>query len=388
MRGHREERIPLFSYVSIEERIPAKHPLRGIGSLANEALKRLDRTLEQLYASAGRPSIPPEQLLLALLLQAIYGLRSERLLLEQLNYNMLYRWFVGLGADDPLWHHSSFSKNRERLLNEKVLSRFLETLLAMEEVKPLLSNDHFSVDGTLLQAWASHNSLKPVDVQQEGSQSNATPPWPPGQGFDPPETDSGGRQKRKRASRDFHGKRFSNRTHRSSTDADARLARRSQAHPALLSYRGHLLMDNRHHLVVDSRVTLADGYGEREAAQQMVAALRGEHPRTIGADKGYDTKGFVRFMRWLGVTPHVAQAINRTGGSAIDVRTTRHPGYRQSLNARRGIEKVFGWIKQAAGLRQCKHRGRDAVGSVFSLHVIAYDMVRLGNILKARVAVT
>ena len=158
MRGHREERIPLFSYVSIEERIPAKHPLHGIGSLANEALKRLDRTLEQLYASAGRPSIPPEQLLLALLLQAIYGLRSERLLLEQLNYNMLYRWFVGLGADDPLWHHSSFSKNRERLLNEKVLSRFLETLLAMEEVKPLLSNDHFSVDGTLLQAWASHNS--------------------------------------------------------------------------------------------------------------------------------------------------------------------------------------------------------------------------------------
>ena len=188
--------------------------------------------MEQLYASAGRPSIPPEQLLLALLLQAVYGLRSERLLLEPLNDNMLYRWFVGLGADDPLWHHSSFSKNRERLLNEKVLSRFLETLLAMEEVKPLLSNDHFSVDGALLQAWASHNSLKPVDGRQEGSQSNATPPWPPGQGLGRPETDSGGRQKRKRASRDFHGKGFSNRTHRSSTDADARLARRSPAHPA------------------------------------------------------------------------------------------------------------------------------------------------------------
>ena len=178
MRGHQEGTISLFSYVSIEERIPAKHPLRRIRLLANEALKGLDRTFEQLYACSGRPSIPPEQLLRSLLLQAIYGLRSERLLLEQLDYNMLYRWFVGLGADDPIWHQTSFSKNRERLLNQKVLSLFLEKLLGMEEVKPLLSNDHFSVDGTLLQAWASHNSLKPVDGQQDSGQNNSTPPSP------------------------------------------------------------------------------------------------------------------------------------------------------------------------------------------------------------------
>ena len=392
LRGHQEGTISLFSYVSIEERIPAKHPLRRIRFLANEALKGLDRTFEQLYACSGRPSIPPEQLLRSLLLQAIYGLRSQRLLLEQLDDNMLYRWFVGLGADDPIWHQTSFSKNRERLLNQKVLSLFLEKLLGMEEVKPLLSNDHFSVDGTLLQAWASHNSLKPVDGQQDSGQNNSTPPSPPaspcqaGQGFGNTETASGGKQKQ-RASRDFHGERFSNSTHRSSTDADARLARRSKAHAALLSFLGHVLMDNRHHLVVDSRVTLANGYGERDAAQQMVDALTGEHPRTIGADKGYDTQGFVRFMRWRGVTPHVAQNTKRKGGSAIDQRTTRHPGYRQSLNARRGIEKVFGWIKQAAGLRQCKHRGRSTVGGVFLLHVIAYDMVRLANILKAKVAV-
>lgn len=320
--------------------------------------------------------LPPEQLLLALLLQAIYGLRSERLLLEQLDCNLLYRWFVGLAADDPIWHHSSFSKNRERLLNERVLALFLETLLGMEGVKPLLSNEHFSVDGALLQAWASHASLKAVDAQHHQGQDNSTPPAPParpGQGFCNTETTSAGKQK-KRGKPDFHGERFSNGAHRSTYDPDARLARRSTAHPALLSFLGHVLMDNRHHLVVDSRLTLANGYGERAAAQEMVANPKGKHPRTIGADRGYDTKGFAGFMRWCGVTPHVARNTKRKGGSAIDQRTTRHPGYRQSLNARRGIEKVFGWIKQAAGLRQCKHRGRDRVGGVFLLHMIAYDM--------------
>ena len=251
------------------------------------------------------------------------------------------------------------------MLNEKVLSLFPEKLLGMEEVKPLPSNDHFSLDGTLLQAWASHGSLKSVDGQQDGDQDDSTPPTPPSQpvqGFGKTDRDSGGREKKKRAKPDFHGERLSNRTRRSSSDPDVRLARRSKAHPALLSFLGHVLMDNRHHLVVDRRVTLANGYGEREAAQRMVAALAGEHPGTIGADKGYDTKGFVAFMRWLGVTPHVARNTNRTGGSAIDQRTTRHPGYRQSLNARRGIERVYGWIKQAASLRQCKHRGRKHCG--------------------------
>ena len=390
MRGHQEETIALFSYVSTEERIPSKHPLRRIRSLAHEVLKHVEKRFDKLYGSAGRPSIPPEQLLLALLLQAIYGLGSERVLLEQLNYNLLYRWFVGLSPDDPVWHHSSFTKNRERLLNEKVLSLFLEKLLGMEEVKSLLSNEHFSVDGSLLQAWASYSSLKAVDRQENWEQDDGASPSPPseaGQGFGK-EKDSGeSKQKKSLASRDFQGKRFSNQIHRSSYDPDARLARRSKAHPALLSYRGHVLMENRYHLAVDSRLTLADGYGERAAAQEMMAAQPGEHPRTIGADKGYDSKGFVEFMRWRGITPHVSQNSNRLGGSAIDGRTTRHEGYRQSLNARKGIEKVFGWIKQAAGFRQCKHRGREKVSGVFLLHVIAYDMVRLANILRGKVAV-
>jgi transposase len=332
MRGQQEPTGSLFSYVSIEERIPASHPLRRIRKLADHVLDRLNPTFAQLYASEGRPSVPPEQLLLASLLQAFYGIRSERLLLEQLNYNLLFRWFVGLSPDDPIWHPTTFTKNRERLLNELVMGRFLEKLMASPEVKPLLSNEHFSVDGTLLQAWASHASLERIDGQDDPP----PPPSGPGEGFGAP------KEGNKRAKGDFRGIKLSNKTHRSSADPDALLARKSNAHPALPGYRGHVLMDNRHALVVDCRVTQADGYGEREAAKAMAADLPGAHQKTLGADKNYDTKGFVAEMRRIGVTPHVAQNSGRTGGSAIDGRTTRHEGYAKSINARRGIEKVFG----------------------------------------------
>ena len=343
--------------------------------MADHALDRLNPTFCELYASEGRPSIPPEQLLLASLLQAFYGIRSERLLLEQLHYNLLFRWFVGLTPDDSIWHPTTFTKNRDRLLNEQVMGRFLEKLMGAAEVKPLLSNEHFSVDGTLLQAWASHASLERID----GEDDPPPPPAGPGEGFGAPKSGS------KRAKGDFRCIRLSNETRRSSSDPEALLARKSKAHPAQLSYRGHVLMDNRLDLVVDCRVSQADGYGERSAAQTMVSDRPGSHQKTIGADKGYDTRGFVSKMRRLGVTPHVAQNTARSGGSAIDGRTARQEGYSKSINARRGIEKVFGWIKQFRGLRQFKLRGRDKVSAVFGLHVIAYNLIRLSNILRPAV---
>jgi transposase len=372
MRGQQERSGSLFSYVSIEERIPASHPLRRIRQLADQALDRLNPTFCALYAAEGRPSVPPEQLLLASLLQAFYGIRSERLLLEQLQYNLLFRWFVGLGPDDPIWHPTTFTKNRERLLNEELMERFLNKVMAAPEVQPLLSDEHFSVDGTLLQAWASHASLERID----GPDDPPPPPSGPGEGFGQP------KDGKKRAKGDFRGIQLSNQTHRSTTDSDALLARKSNAHPAQPSYRGHVLMDNRHALIVDCRVTQAVGTGERDAAKAMAAELPGAHKKTLGADKNYDTKGMVAELRRIGVTPHVAQNTNRPGGSAIDGRTTRHEGYAQSINARRGIEKVFGWIKQWGGLRQFKLRGTEKVAAVFSLHVIAYNLIRLGNLLR------
>ncbi|MFM7674471.1 MAG: IS5 family transposase [Synechococcus sp.] len=372
MRGQQERTGSLSSSVSIEDRIPASHPLRRIRKLVDQALDRLNPTFCELYASEGRPSVPPEQLLRASLLQAFYGIRSERLLLEQLDYNLLFRWFVGLSPDDPIWHPTTFTKNRERLLNEQVMGKFLRKLMAAPEVKPLLSNEHFSVDGTLLQAWASHTSLERIDGEDD-------PPPPAsgaGEGFGEPKAG------RTRAKGDFRGVRLSNRTHRSGTDPGALLARNSTVHPALPSYRAHMLMENRHDLVVDCRVTPADGYGEREAAKKMAADLPGSHQKTIGADKNYDTHGFIAAMRRLGVTPHVAQNTARSGGSAIDGRTTRHEGYAKSIHARRGIEKVFGWIKQFGGLRQFKLRGQGKVSAVFGLQVIAYNLIRLGNLLR------
>ncbi len=374
MRGQQERTGPLFSYVSTEERIPKVHPLRQVRRLADQALDRLNPTFCKLYPEGGRPSIPPEQLLLALLLQAIYGIRSERMLIEQLDYNLLFRWFVGLNPDDPVWHPTSFTKNRDRLLNEELMARFLELLLASPEVKPLLSSEHFSVDGTLLRAWASHSSLERIDGIDDDP-----PPPSGGNGFG-----STSAKGRKRAKGDFRGLLLSNQTHRSSSDGEARLFRKSNSTGAYLSYLGHCLMENRHGLVVASEVTPADGYGERAAAVRMARSLPGAHRKTLAADKGYDTRDFVADVRFAGITPHVAQNIQARRRSAIDGRTARHQGYGKSINARKRIEQVFGWIKQAAGLRQLKIRGRSRVGAVFRLHVVAYNLIRLANLLSPR----
>ncbi len=378
MRGQQERTGPLFSYVSTEDRIPKSHPLRQVRRLADQALDRLNPTFCRLYPEGGRPSIPPEQLLLALLLQAIYSIRSERMLIEQLDYNLLFRWFVGLNPDDPVWHPTTFTKNRDRLLNEELMAKFLELLLAAPEVKPLLSSEHFSVDGTLLRAWASHSSLERID----GTDDDEPPPPSGGHGFG-----STPAKRKKRAKGDFRGLLLSNQTHRSSSDGEARLFRKSGGTGAYLSYLGHCLMDNRHGLVVASEVTPADGYGERAAALRMARSLPGAHQKTLGADKGYDTRDFVADLRISGITPHVAQNNQSRRRSAIDGRTVRHAGYSQSIHARKRIEQVFGWIKQAAGLRQLKVRSRSRVGAVFRLHVVAYNLIRLAKLLSPQVAV-
>jgi transposase len=372
MRGQQERTGPLFSYISTEDRIPASHPLRQVRRLADQALDRLNPTFCRLYPEAGRPSIPPEQLLLALLLQAIYGIRSERMLIEQLDYNLLFRWFVGLNPDDPVWHPTTFTKNRDRLLNEELMAQFLELLLAAPEVKPLLSSEHFSVDGTLLRAWASHSSLERIDGLDD-----ELPPPSAGKGF------GGASSGKKRAKGDFRGLLLSNQTHRSASDGEARLFKKAPGVGAFLSFMGHCVMENRNGLVVASEVTQATGKAERDAAVRMARALSGAHQKTLGADKGYDTRDFVADLRISGITPHVAQNVTRSGGSAIDGRTARHQGYAQSIHSRKRIEQVFGWIKQAAGLRQLKGRGRSKVGAVFRLHVVAYNLIRITNLLRA-----
>ena len=370
MRGQQERTGPLFSYISTEDRIPTSHPLRQVRRLADQALDRLNPTFCRLYPERGRPSIPPEQLLLALLLQAIYGIRSERMLIEQLDYNLLFRWFVGLNPDDPVWHPTTFTKNRDRLLHEELMAQFLELLLAAPEVRQLLSSEDFSVDGTLLRAWASHSSLERIDGLDD-----APPPPSGGKGF------GGNVAGKKRAKGDFRGLLLSNQTHRSSTDGEARLFKKAPGVGAFLSFMGHCVMENRNGLVVSSEVTQARGTAERDSALRMVRSLRGAHQKTLGADKGYDTRDFVADLRISGITPHVAQNANRSGGSAIDGRTARHVGYAKSINARKRVEQVFGWIKQAAGLRQLKARGRSMVGAVFRLHVVAYNLIRITNLL-------
>jgi len=374
MRGQQERTGPLFSYISTEERIPATHPLRQVRRLADQALDRLNPTFCKLYPEGGRPSIPPEQLLLALLLQAIYGIRSERMLIEQLDYNLLFRWFVGLNPDDPVWHPTTFTKNRDRLLNEELMAKFLELLLAAPEVKPLLSSEHFSVDGTLLRAWASHSSLERIDGLDDD-----LPPPSGGRGFGAPAAVG-----KKRAKGDFRGLLLSNQTHRSSSDGEARLFKKAPGVGAFLSFMGHCVMENRNGLVVASEVTQASGTAERDSALRMARSLRGAHQKTLGADKGYDTRDFVADLRISGITPHVAQNIQPRRSSAIDGRTVRHEGYAQSINARKRIEQVFGWIKQAAGLRQLKARGRSKVEAVFRLHVVAYNLIRISNLLRAQ----
>ena len=354
----------LFSYVSAEARVPAAHPLRLIRAVADEALEALSGEFEALYARAGRPSVPPEKLIKALLLQAFFSIRSERQLMQQLDYNLLFRWFVGLSMDAPVWDATTFSKNRDRLLAADITRKLLAAVLAQPRVAALMSDEHFSVDGTLIQAWASHKSFRPRD----------TPP--PDGGDDPP----AGRN----AARDFRGEARSNETHASTTDPDARLARKSHNTAAILAYAGHVLMENRHGLVAQEHLTQATGRAEREAALLLLDRQAGAS--TLGADRGYDVQGFVEAVIARGVAPHIARDTHpgRTGRprhSAVPEALTRTEGYLASQRIRKRIEEVFGWIKQTAGLRQTRHRGIARVGAVFSLAVTAYNLVRLPKLL-------
>jgi transposase len=359
VRGGDNRTGKLFSYVDLEARVRRDHPLRAIRSIVNEALLALEREFAGLYSPIGRPSIPPEKLLRAMLLQAFYSIRSERLLMERLEYDLLFRWFVGIGVDDAVWDHSVFSKNRDRLLEGDIATKFLAVVLAQPNVKKLLSSDHFSVDGTLIEAWASMKSVKPKDGSGE----------PPGQG--------GGRN----PEADFHGQKRSNDTHASTTDPDARLYRKGKGKETKLCFIGHGLMENRHGLLVDACLTRADGHAERVAALHMIEP-RADRPTTItlGADKAYDAEDFVNELRSMKVTAHVAQ--NTSGrSSAIDGRTTRHGGYAVSQRIRKRIEEAFGWIKTIAGQEKSRFRGCDRVGWAFTFAAAAYNLVRLPKLI-------
>ena len=359
MRGGDERSGELFSYVDLEKRVRSDHPLRAIRTIANEALTALGREFAALYTPIGRPSIAPEKLLRAMLLQAFYSIRSERQLMERLEYDLLFRWFVGLGVDDATWDHSTFSKNRDRLLEGDIAAKLLSAVLAQPRVKRLLSSEHFSVDGTLIEAWASMKSFKPKD----------------GSGDEPPA--GGGRN----AAADFHGQKRSNETHASTTDPDARLYRKGPGKEAKLCFIGHGLMENRSGLLVDACLSEADGHAERVAALHMIEP-RADRPRpiTLGGDKNFDTADFVNELRSMNVTPHVAQ--NTSGRrSAIDRRTTRHAGYVVSQRMRKRIEEAFGWIKTVAGQTKTKFRGVDRVGWAFTLAAAAYNLVRLPKLL-------
>ena len=367
MRGSDEQSGSLFSYVDLEARVRGDHPLRTIREVVNAALRDLSRSLAALYTDFGRPSIAPEKLLRAMLLQAFYGIRSERQLMERLEFDLLFRWFVGLGVDDPVWDHSTFSKNRDRLLEGEIAAKFLAAVLAQPKVKRLLSSDHFSVDGTLIEAWASIKSFRRKDGDDDGS---------PGTG--------------RNAERNFHKEKRSNETHQSTTDPEAKLYKKSDGQPAKLCYMGHALMENRHGLAVGGGVSQATGTAEREKALELIDDHRGESERriTLGADKAYDVTQFVHDLRGRSVTPHIAidGHLSKTGKrrkTAVDGRTTRHVGYDISQRCRKRIEEVFGWIKSSAGLAKVKLRGRDRVDATFTLALVAYNLVRLPKLLVA-----
>ena len=358
MRGTFRDQGSMFSYVLPEQRIPAEHPLRPIRELVRDVLNGLSSSLNRLYSHEGRPSIPPEQLLSALLVQVLYGIRSERQLMEQLDYNLLFRWFVGLSPDDPIWDPTVFTKNRERLQAGDVFQKFMSGLLNHPRVKPLLSDEHFSVDGTLIEAWASHKSFKPKDRSDKDDGS------------------------------DFHGHKRKNDTHASTTDPQAKLYRKADGREAKLSYMGHVVMENRNGLAVDGMVTQAHGTAERDASETMLKA-RAKCARrriTVGEDKAYDTQDHVAALRNIGVTPHVAQndAATKTGKrrrSAIDRRTTRHVSYAISQTCRKMAECIFGWGKQHGTIRKVKHRGLASVNVDFVLNLIGYNLVRIPRLL-------
>ena len=357
MRGDTEQSDSFIYNLNLEERVPKNHPLRRIRYYANEALKEMSDFFDTLYSKEGRPSIPPEQLLRALLLQALYGIRSERLLAESIDLNLLYRWFVGLSLDAPIWHHSTFTKNRERLLNEEAAAQFLVKIIEKARKKGITSDKHFSVDGTLIEAWASIKSFQP----KEDSNNNSD------------DSDKSG----KNTPRNFHDEKLSNETHESCTDPDARLFKKSRGASAKLCYMGHALMENRNGLIIATRFTRATGKAEREAALDMIKKIPGSRRITLGADKGYDDEGFISELRANNVTPHIAKHGRRNN---IDKRTSRHEGYEQSIRIRKRIEETFGWLKQSAGFRKTKLRGLEANAGIMNIFAAAYNLVRISRL--------
>lgn len=360
MRGEDLQQHELFSYGSLEERIPADHPLRPIRAMVDEALKDMDTRFDEIYGEEGRRSIPPERLLRALLLQMLYSVRSERMLMEQLAYNLLFRWFVGLSANEPVWHPTVFTKNRDRLLEGAVAEEFFSLIVRQARSRKLLSDEHFTVDGTLIEAWAGQKSF-----QRKGSDHDPLNPPPSDRGSNP--------------TVNWHKEKRSNETHASLTDPMARLFKKTRGAEARLGYLGHVLTENRHGLVVDVRLTQASGTAEREAALAMIGGKPASKRVTLGGDRGYDTRGFVAATRELKVTPQVARNdANRR--SAIDERTTRHEGYAISQRKRKRVEEVFGWIKTVALQRKTRFRGLERVGWMFTLAASAYNLVRMRNL--------
>jgi len=357
VRGDDFQQSGVFSYLSAEERVPKDHPLRPVREMVDAALKEMSPLFESLYSRFGRPSIAPEKLLRALLVQVLYTVRSERMLMEQLDYNLLFRWFVGLSMDDPVWVPTVFSKNRDRLLEGDVAQFFFAKVMEQAASRGFLSDEHFSVDGTLIEAWAGQKSFK------KKASTESSPPDDPGN-----------------PTVDFHGEKRTNQTHQSTTDPEARLYRKSKGHEAKLVYMGHALVENRNGLVVNTRVTQATGTAEREAALVMAGEIGG--PATIGGDKNFDTKDFVHECRDMDVTPHVAQN-DTIRSSAIDGRTTRHPGYSVSQKKRKRIEEVFGWMKTVGLMRKTRHRGTDLVGWMFQFAAAAYNLVRMRKLCAA-----
>ena len=359
MRGADAYNEALFSTVRLEDFVPANHPLRPIRQWVNEALVKMDAKFSAMYEAdvkGGRPSIAPEKLMRAMLLQVLYSVRSERQLVEQIQYNLLFRWFVGLAIEDAVWNHSVFSKNRDRLIEHEAVTELFNATVEMADKRGLLSGEHFSVDGTLIQAWASHKSVR----RKDGSDDDR-----------PPE--------------DWRGQSRSNQTHESKTDPQSRLYRKSDAAPALPSYLGHVLSDNRHGLVVNVQASTADGKAERDVAAQMLAEVAGPGKRvTVGADKAYDTRGFVKACRAINATPHVAQNVTRNGGSAVDGRTTRHVSYQISQRKRKCIEQCFGWGKAIGPIRQVMVQGLDKVDQLLTLTMAAYNLTRLRSLVQLR----
>jgi transposase len=361
MRGQDNQQADMFSYLSPEQRVRPDHPLRAIRAMADMALWSMSSRFDEMYSQMGRPSIPPEKLLRAQLLQMLYSIRSERLLMEEIDYSVLFRWFVGMNMDEPVWDVTVFTKNRDRLLDGDVAREFLCQVVKQAQEKKLTSDEHFTVDGTLVEAWASLKSFQRKDGKNR-------PPDDPGN-----------------PTVDFHGEKRSNQTHASTTDPDALLARKGNGKEAKLSYNGNLLVENRNGLIVTTELFQANGTAERDAALVMLERLPGDHRVTVGADKAYDTKDFVAECRNLKVTPHVAQNVKRSGGSAIDERTTRHAGYVISQKKRKRIEESFGWLKTIALMRKVRHRGVHKVGWVFTFAAAAYNLVRMRNLLASPV---